>query len=72
MSENIYDPHHGAPCDCDWDDPKNWNAKTLAHRVLPPPDQTRYGTATTDPLGRDAPGWRKGSGGLPVKVKAGE
>lgn len=29
----------------------------------------RYGRATTDPLGRDGPGWHKGRNGLPVKTK---
>lgn len=29
-------------------------------------NQSRYGTATTDPLGRDGPGWHKGDSGLPV------
>lgn len=32
---------------------------------LPVPDQSRYGSATTDPLGREGRGWKKGSHGLP-------
>lgn len=37
--------------------PLEW--QLLAERELPVPDQSRYGTATTDPLGRDGPGWHK-------------
>lgn len=36
---------------------------------LPAPDQSRYGTATTDPLGREGPGWHKGKNGLPTRTK---
>lgn len=36
---------------------------------VPAPDQSKYGTATTDPLGREGPGWTKGKHGLPVRVK---
>lgn len=45
------DPHNGGPCDCNWDDPKSIprGAAWLRHRVLPTPDQSRYGKATTDP-----------------------
>lgn len=32
---------------------------------LPVPDQSRYGAATTDPLGREGPGWRLGDDRLP-------
>lgn len=42
-----------------WDD---WPA-------LPTPDQSRYGTATTDPLGREGPGWHTGKTGLPTLRK---
>lgn len=41
----------------------------LASRRLPKPDQSRYGTATADPLGRTGPGWTTGKHGLPVRVK---
>jgi len=37
--------------------------------ALPVPDQSRYGAATTDPLGREGPGWRKGDNGLPILRK---
>lgn len=37
------DPHHGGPCDCRGD------AALLRHRLLPVPDQNRYGSATTEP-----------------------
>lgn len=67
---NTYDPHNGGPCTCDWSDPKTWTAANMAHRVLRGPDQSRYGTATTDPLGREGPGWKTGTHGLPVRVKA--
>lgn len=30
---------------------------------------SRYGSATTDPLGREGPGWHKGGSGLPVLKK---
>ena len=29
----------------------------------------QYGTSTSDPLGREGPGWKRGANGLPVKVK---
>lgn len=45
------------------------SADALRTRALPAPDQSRYGTATTDPLGRDGPGWHTGPSGLPVKDK---
>jgi len=51
----------------DWSIPTDM--ETLQARLLPTPDQSRYGTATTDPLGREGPGWKKGANGLPVKVK---
>lgn len=36
----------------------------------PIPDQSRYGTATTDPLGRDGPGWHLDKNSrLPVRDK---
>jgi hypothetical protein len=44
-------------------------ARALRDRVLPMPDQSRYGRATTDPLGREGPGWTKGRNGLPVQTK---
>lgn len=66
-SGRMPDPHDGGPCDCDWSVPVS--AARLQHRVLPAPDQSRYGTATTDPLGRDGPGWRTGKNGLPVRNK---
>lgn len=50
------------------DMPPEW--QLLADRVLTPVDQNRYGHATTDPLGRDGPGWHKGKNGLPVKDKS--
>lgn len=53
----------GLPLD-EWSD-----VERLQLRTLPGPDQSRYGTATTDPLGRDGPGWHKGKNGLPVKDK---
>lgn len=62
-----HDPHAGAPCVCDWTTPKS--AAELRHRPTPMPDQSRYGTATTDPLGRNAPEWTKGKHGLPVRIK---
>ena len=43
--------------------------RALAKRQLPMRDQSRYGTATTDPLGRDGTGWHKGPSGLPVRDK---
>jgi len=61
------DPHDGGPCDCDWSVPRS--AAWLAHRVMPP-RQRVYGTATTDPLGREGPGWHKGKNGLPVRGKS--
>lgn len=60
-------PHGDQPCDCDWTKPKT--AAELRHRHLPEPDQSRYGTATSDPLGREGPGWQKGKNGLPVRIK---
>lgn len=48
--------------------PPEW--ELLAARDIPLPDQSRYGTATTDPLGRDGPGWHKNpKTGLYVKEK---
>lgn len=48
--------------------PPEW--QILADREPAVPDQSRYGTATTDPLGRDGPGWHKNpKTGLPVKDK---
>ena len=61
------DPHHGEPCDCDWSTPQ-YDAAWLMHRVLPPRNRV-YGTATTDPLGREGPGWHKAKNGLPVRDK---
>lgn len=37
------DPHAGGPCDCDWSNPIGMTAAKLRHRVLPTPDQSRYG-----------------------------
>jgi hypothetical protein len=34
-----------------------------------PTSSDRYGRATTDPLGREGPGWTKGRNGLPVKTR---
>lgn len=51
----------------DWSTPTS--AAELRRRVLPYPDQNRYGTATTDPLGREGPGWHKGPSGLPTRSK---
>lgn len=31
-----------------------------------------YGTATSDPLGREGPGWKRGKNGLPVRIKEGD
>lgn len=68
MATNLLDPHDGEPCTCDWSTPKT--AAQLRHRVLPRPDQSRYGTATTDPLGRDGPDWHTSKQhGLPVRTK---
>lgn len=66
---SMSDPHDGGPCDCDWSK-GHYDAAWLQHRALRVPDQSRYGTATTDPLGRDEPGWHKGTHGLPVKTRA--
>lgn len=35
-----------------------------------PKRDREYGTATTDPLGREGPGWLKGKNGLPVRDKS--
>ena len=53
--------------DRDWSIPTD--ARTLMARPTPLPDQGRYGTATSDPLGREGPGWHIGPSGLPVKDK---
>lgn len=52
--------------DRDWSVP--CTAAELQARVLPYPDQSRYGTATTDPLGREGAGWHHGKNGLPVRT----
>jgi hypothetical protein len=55
--------HRPAPVDADvrlpWDDAP----------PIPFPDQARYGTATTDPLGREGPGWHIGDNRLPTLDK---
>ena len=54
--------------DRDWSVPANM--ETLRSRPLSDgPDQSRYGCATTDPLGRDGDGWHIGPSGLPVRDK---
>ena len=65
------DPHNGEPCDCDWSKPAKpgQGAAWLTHRVIVPRERV-YGTATTDPLGRDGPGWTTGRNGLPSRVKS--
>jgi len=52
----------------DWSIPTNYD--TLRRRPpAPVPTESRYGAATTDPRGREGPGWHKGANGLPVKTK---
>lgn len=62
-----YRPPTAPEVDRDWSVPTD--AATLQGRRLPAPDQSRYGSATTDPLGREGPGWHRGPSGLPVKDK---
>jgi hypothetical protein len=62
-----YRPSTAPEVDLDWSVPTD--AVTLMGRRLPRPDQSKYGRATTDPLGREGAGWHKGPSGLPVKDK---